>query len=126
MCDSCHATNPQCADINADLTYINFSVAAAWKHTIVTHEKYMEEDCVSPWAVLPGWRKESVWRDLAHIDFLGLGRDLGAGIIKSMFLRNGAETGCWANKCKIPVRFRFGALLNMMLALAPANFLNPK
>lgn len=39
---------------------------------------------ISPFAKIPGWRKELVYRDILHLDNLGYGRDTAAGLIKSM------------------------------------------
>lgn len=90
MCDSCRATNPACRSGNRSLTYMDFSPEAPWTATAIDHDAYMEEECrpngrLSPMASIPGFRKELVFRDLAHIDFLGFGRDLGGSLCKSFW-----------------------------------------
>ena len=92
MCDSCFAENPSCTNIDQDMTYINFEDDAPWVGTIQTHEQYMaNEPVVSPFSNLHGWRKEMLWRDWAHLNGMGFGRDLGGAFAKSMVLRGELE-----------------------------------
>ena len=94
MCDSCFATNPTargCTDAGPN-TYMDFTWGARWRDTVVDHEKYMKEpNDVSPFHVIEGWRKEMTFRDFAHMDNLGYGRDLGGACIKSMLKRKELE-----------------------------------
>lgn len=90
MCDECSATNP--ANIGGDgvLNYCNFSKAAGWRDTLTDNETYLLETPyknLSAFLQVEGHRKEMCWRDFAHLDPLGLGRDLGGALIKSMHLR---------------------------------------
>ena len=39
---------------------------------------------ISPFAQIPGWRKDIVYRDILHLDNLGYARDTAAGLLKSM------------------------------------------
>jgi len=70
---------------------MNFSKEAGWRNTLIDNEQYMDEcdyEHLSPFMQIEGHRKELAWRDFAHIDPLGLGRDLGGALLKSMRLRN--------------------------------------
>ena len=76
------------------MTYMNFSPEAGWRGTIQTHEQYIANETeLSPFHILPGWRKEMVLRDWAHLQPIGFGRDLGGGLIKSMFKRGELGAG---------------------------------
>ena len=94
MYDSCSATNPVskgCTDAGTH-TYVDFTWNAGWRDTVVDHEKYMQEESdLFPFHVIVGRRKEMTFRDFAHMDALGYGRDLGGGNIKSMFKRKELE-----------------------------------
>ena len=95
MCDGCMASNP-CSKGNADVgpnTFINFNDDAPWKNTLVSHEEYMEQEVPSAFSCIPGWRLEMVFRDFAHMDLLGYGRDLGGALIKTMVHRNELKPG---------------------------------
>ena len=73
---------------------MDFTDTAGWKQTIQDHDSYMEsEDQLSPFSIIPGWRKELCYRDFAHMDLLGYGRDLGGGMIKSMHIRKELGNG---------------------------------
>lgn len=97
MCDSCLATNPQYSSDDptyAPRSYANFRMDAGWRSTLETHDMYMANTKkLSPMCIIPGWRKELVLRDIAHMDEMGFGRDLGAGIIKSLHKRKELGTG---------------------------------
>ena len=57
---------------------------------MIDDARYMDEcpyEHFSPFMQIEGHRKELCWGDFAHLDPLGLGRDLGAALIKSMLLR---------------------------------------
>ena len=87
LCVFCSATNPVskgCTDAGPH-TYMDFTWNAGWRDTVVDHEKYMQgESDLFPFHVIEGWRKEMTFRDFAHMDNLGYGRDLGGANIKSM------------------------------------------
>jgi len=90
MCDECWATNPLCKNGNGKLNYMNFAKDAEWTNTLIDNDTYLDEcpyEHLSPFLQLEGHCKEICWRDFAHLDPLGLGRDLGGALIKSMYLR---------------------------------------
>jgi len=94
MCDSCFATNPTARGVTdaGPNTYMDFTWGARWRDTVVDHEKYMQDiNDVSPFHVIEGWRKEMTFRDFAHMDHLGYGRDLGGACLKSMLKRKELE-----------------------------------
>ena len=96
MCDQCWATNPVCKNGNGKFNYMNFRKDAEWYNTLVDNDKYLDEcpyEHLSPFLQLEGHCKEMCWSDWAHLDPLGLGRDLGAALIKSMYTRNELTEG---------------------------------
>ena len=95
MCDECCATNPTCIRGSGPFNYMNFARDAGWTNTLIDNDIYMDEcpyEHLSPFMQIEGHCKELCWRDFAHLDPLGLGRDLGAALIKSMYLRK--ELSC--------------------------------
>ena len=90
MCDECLATNPANIGGNGYLSYMNFSRDAGWRETLIDNDSYLLEtpfDHLSAFLQVEGHCKDLCWRDFAHLDPLGLGRDLGPALIKSMHLR---------------------------------------
>jgi len=67
---------------------MDFNWAAEWRDTVISHEEYMAEPDPSPFSVIDGWRKQMTLRDYAHHDHMGFGRDLGAGLLKSLHKRS--------------------------------------
>jgi len=88
ICDGCDAQNPALKNVDPTLSYCDFTARARWRETVLSHDQYMAGDNVSPFACIPGFRKELALRDFAHMDLLGYGRDLGAALTKSLHLRH--------------------------------------
>ena len=92
MCDACDAVQGF-STVMRDETlkkflYLDVTKTAAWRNSACTHEKYMaRSEIISPWAVVPGFRKELVYWDYMHIAFLGIHRDLCAGACLTLLLR---------------------------------------
>jgi hypothetical protein len=84
MCEECLATNPY-PKAPPHLTYIDFRDEAAWRATIIDHEQYMAGGNVSPLACIPGFRLDTNFRDIFHMDFLGYGRDMGGAFVKFLY-----------------------------------------
>ena len=82
MCDECFAVQnyPRAPKI---LLYQNFGPDAMHLMTRFGHKDYMKIFRVrSPWVLnVPGCSKESLFKDVQHVVFLGTGRDLVASII---------------------------------------------
>lgn len=96
LCDGCGAVNPG-RNTDPNLTWMDFNLNAGWKGTILSHEDYMANDVASTFSRIPGWNFRLLLRDHAHMDPLGYGRDIGAGIIKSLHKRGeleGADLDC--------------------------------
>jgi hypothetical protein len=74
MCDRCLAAR----HIEAVNPY-NFSPDAGWMSLLVDHWMYLrstDQDSLSPWAQVPGWRADRLLDDLLHNMWLGWGKDL--------------------------------------------------
>jgi hypothetical protein len=85
-CDECHATQPF-ARTPPDLLYTDTRPTANWRATFISHESYVANCAaheLSPWAVVPGFRKELVHRDGMHDQCLGVQRDLAGTIIAEL------------------------------------------
>ena len=84
MCDFCCATAPFPTVLRdaglRQLLFTNFDLDAQWRSTMLDHEQYMLLDGSSPWAIVPGWRKELVLLDWMHIGPLGFFRDLAGSV----------------------------------------------
>ena len=73
FCDGCFAVN-LFAKAPKALSYKNFRDTIPWRDTIQGHKLHLRmEGEVSPFSKISGWRLETVFRDLAHIDSLGFG-----------------------------------------------------
>ena len=98
MCDECKATNPTCINGAGEFNYMDFTYNAGWRATVIGNKQYLEESAgvLSPFTQIEGHIKELCWRDWAHLDPLGFGRDLGAGLFKSMHIRQEMGEGTLA------------------------------
>ncbi|CAE8634688.1 unnamed protein product [Polarella glacialis] len=67
----------------AHLQYGDFRSTAGWRTSAITHEDYMitSESSMSPWAEVPGWRKERNLDDTLHDIYQGIGPHLVASTI---------------------------------------------
>ncbi|CAE8650782.1 unnamed protein product [Polarella glacialis] len=67
----------------AHLQYGDFRSTAGWRTSAITHEDYMitSESSMSPWAEVPGWRKERTLDDTLHDIYQGIGPHLVASTI---------------------------------------------
>ena len=57
----------------------------------IDNERYLSETPahqLSAFMKMEGHCKDLCWLDFAHIDMLGLGRDLGGALLKSLHLRH--------------------------------------
>jgi hypothetical protein len=93
ICDDCFATQPYAGVLKKRklrlLLYFDMSASAAWLDTMISHELYMmHSDYVSPWALVPGWRKELVQWDWMHIGPLGFLRDYCGALCMDMIDRS--------------------------------------
>ena len=61
-----------------NLQYKSFADSAGWRMPLIGHAAYMANEHHSPWLCVPGSRIENWYRDLMHIDFLGVGGDLAS------------------------------------------------
>ena len=60
----------------AHLFYGDHSLDAIWVDTIISHEEYMaSEACLSPMSEIPGFHKDTIFRDDLHDRWLGSARD---------------------------------------------------
>ena len=97
ICDGCLARNPACINCN-ELTFMNFAEDAPWRATVLDHQTYMaQEEVISPFAIVDGFNYEMCFRDWAHMDALGYGRDFGGATIKSML--PSIELASWMQFC---------------------------
>ena len=90
MCDGCGATNPANIGGAGYFNYMNFAKDAGWRGSLIDDEKYRLEtppEQLSAFVTIEGHSKDLCWLDFAHLDPLGLGRDLGGALLKSMHLR---------------------------------------
>ena len=84
ICDGCLARNQACINCN-ELTFMNFAEDAPWRAIVLDHQTYMtQEEVISPFAIVDGFNYEMCFRDWAHMDSFGYGRDFGGATIKSM------------------------------------------
>ena len=81
---------------------MDFTPDAKWRSTVLSNSQYLKESShsLSPFCKIEGHRKELCWRDWAHLDPLGFGRDLGAGLLKSMVLRKEIGEGTVAEQLR--------------------------
>jgi hypothetical protein len=80
MCTDCAACQPfkegpEC------LYYTHVGPEAQWRRTTIDHECYMATDGSSPWRFVRGWHLKTVFRDIAHIMWLGVCRDLTGSLL---------------------------------------------
>ena len=71
-----------------ELTYEHSVKSAPWRNTLIPHYTYVRlvGRRLPPWAQVPGWHSQMVWRDLMHILYLGVGPDVAASLIWDLFL----------------------------------------
>ena len=102
MCDECKATNPACINGAGEFSYMDFTYNAGWRDTLISNRTYVAEYAatLSPFMQIEGHIKELCWRDWAHLDPLGFGRDLGGALLKSMHLRNEMGEGSVADQLR--------------------------
>lgn len=84
MCDCCDAVQWKSWRTDLTQTYRDFTEHAAHRATAFGHAEYMQRVTpltVSPWNLVPGWRKEMAFFDLMHVDALGTAGDLAASVI---------------------------------------------
>ena len=86
VCDACDAIQifPRTPKHLHHLTYCNFREDAPWQSTRVTHDEYMRNThaCnVTPWAAIPGFRKERIQWEPMHVILLGTAKDVAASIL---------------------------------------------
>lgn len=75
ICSDCAATQPFKSAPLA-LMYTHFRLDAPWRDTPISHTLYMETDGSSPWALVRGWHKDLVYRDITHNLYIGVGLDV--------------------------------------------------
>lgn len=75
------------------LTKISFWVALHWGDADYRREHH----AVSAWAVVPGWRLETCFRDPMHILYLGTCRDLYSSALGYWVLASKQVIGLWWN-----------------------------
>ena len=93
MCDECEAVQPFPSVMRSKalrrFLYTDVSVDAAWRGSRQTHEQYLARArTVSPWIVVPGFRRELLYWDLMHIGPLGVYRDIIAATILDLLARD--------------------------------------
>ena len=86
VCDACEAVQifPRTPESLYHLTYCNFREDAPWQSTRVTHDEYMRNthsSNVTPWAAIPGFRKERIQWEPMHVILLGTGKDVAGSIL---------------------------------------------
>ena len=91
-CDCCLATQPFPSALKDPalraLLFTDFSRTAHWRDTEIDHDTYMAHSAtISPWAALPGWRKELCVWDFMHVGPLGFLRDFTASLCLDFLLR---------------------------------------
>ena len=91
VCESCDAV--QWKSVHTDLTnlFTDFTALAPHLGTKIDHETYVRTNpaSLSPWVQIEGSRLELWFFDAAHIDLLGIGKDLGGSTIIE-FLEEGS------------------------------------
>ena len=91
ICECCDAV--QWKSVRTDLTnlYTDFTALAPHMSTMIDHETYVRTTpaSLSPWVQIEGSRLELWFYDAAHIDLLGIGKDLGGSTIID-FLEEGS------------------------------------
>jgi hypothetical protein len=55
--------------------------SAAWRRARFSHAAYMETDGSSPWALVRGWHLDIVFKDICHIMYLGVCRDVAGTML---------------------------------------------
>ena len=83
VCEGCFACK-ESLKVPLQLHFADFSAAAVWRETLLSHTGYMMHPPVSPWSQVPGFHLGNCFRDLMHTIYLGWGRDLIASIICDM------------------------------------------
>ena len=84
-CDCCLATQPFPSALKDPalraLLFTDFSRTAHWRDTEIDRDTYMAHSAtISPWAALPGWRKELCVWDFMHVGPLAFLRDFTASL----------------------------------------------
>ena len=91
MCDECTAVQPFPSVLRSpalqEHLYTDVSPGASWRASRRSHEAYMLEPVVSPWTIIPGFRRELMFWDYMHLGPLGVYRDVVAGACLDLLLR---------------------------------------
>ncbi len=101
VCVDCAACQPFKAGPEA-LWFTHVGPDACWRTTTITHESYMAVDASSPWCHVRGWHLKSVHRDIAHIMYLGVCRDVIASLlmVNARKVRSSHNMGAHVQKSK--------------------------